>query len=252
MPYARFVTRFLVTRLKRAAVRCGAFVAALTAAAGIALAAAPTPPLDSQDVLLRYQRALVALPTPKAVIFTYAVSQAGPRDLEQTHRIYRSGDLVRDETLTSEGQTLKRKIVRVSRYPDRYAVARLAPHASEYAFLFQGVVHPGGRVAYEYTAVPMQRGGAYVVDSMTIDGSSFLPLTIRFSMIAGSVKSKGELHYARNSTYWVPQLAVVEAQLRGSTARERITFGGYRFPVALPESTFRSPKVPKLPPLPTF
>lgn len=160
--------------------------------------------------------------------------------------------MVRDETLTSEGQNLKRKVVRISRYPDRYAVARLAPHASEYAFLFQGVVRAGGRIAYEYTAVPMQRGGAYVVDSMTIDGTTFLPLTIRFSMVAGSVKSKGELHYSRNAPYWVPQLAVVEAQLQGGTARERIAFSGYRFPVALPDSTFRSPKPPKLPPLPTF
>lgn len=252
MPCAQFATRFLVTLLKRAAVRCAGLVVALFAAAGVAFAAAPATTLDSQDVLVRYQRALVALPTPKAVIFTYSVSQAGPHDLEQTHRIYRSGEMVRDETLTSEGQNLKQKIVRISRYPDRYAVARLAPHASEYAFMFQGVVRSGGRIAYEYTAVPMQRGGAYVVDSMTIDAATFLPLTIRFSMVAGSVKSKGELHYTRNASYWVPQLAVVEAQMQGGTARERIAFNGYRFPAAMPESTFRSPKRPKPLPLPTF
>jgi len=252
MRCAQFVTRFWVTPLKRVAARFAVIAALLTATAAAAFGASQVP-LDSQQVLLRYQRAIVALPTPKAVIFTYALSQAGPRDLEQTHRIYRSGDRVRDEMLTSEGQSLKRKTVRISRYPDRYAIARLAPHASEYAFLFQGMARVGGRTAYEYTAVPLQRGGAYVVDAMSIDSTSFLPLSIRFTLTSGSVKATGELRYARTSTYWMPQLAVVEAPMRNGTARERIAFGGYRFPTELPESTFRSRK-PVAPPtaLPVF
>src|SRR5947209_6644428 len=93
MRCAQFVTRFWVTLLKRLARVC-ACAAVLTAVYAVASAAIPGVPLDSQDVLLRYQRALVALPTPKTVIFTYSVSQAGPRDLEQTHRVYRSGELV--------------------------------------------------------------------------------------------------------------------------------------------------------------
>jgi hypothetical protein len=252
MRCAQFATRFWVTLLKRLA-RVFACIGLAVGAYGIAAAAAPGAPLDSQDVLLRYQRALVALPTPKTIIFTYSVSQAGPHNLEQTHLVYRSGELVRDETIAAEGQTLKRKIVRVSRYPDRYAIARVAPHASEYAFLFQGVVHVGTRVGYEYTAIPTQRGGAYVVDAMTIDAATFLPMSIRFTMVSGSVKAKGELRYARAATYWLPQFAVVEARFQKSTARERISFSGYRFPATLPDSTFRSLKpLPAPATLPSF
>ena len=228
------------------------FGAALFAACAVRLSA-PAGALDSQDVLLHYERALIALPTPKTMVFTYTVSQAGPRALEQMHRIYRSGDLVRDEMIASEGQTLKRKTVRVSRYPDRYAIARIAPHGSEYAFLFQGMVRIGSRTAYEYTAVPTQRGGAYVVDSMAIDTASFLPLSIRFSTVTGNVKAQGELRYARTARYWLPQFAAVQAQLAGGIARERIAFSGYSFPESLPKSTFRSLKPQPTPAaLPTF
>lgn len=208
--------------------------------------------LDSQDVLARYHRALLALPTPKAVIFTYSMSQAGPQQLEQTHRIYRSGELVRDETLATEGQNLKRKLVRIARYPDRYAVARLAPRPADYAFVFQRMNRTGGRAEYVYGAVPTARGGAYVVDAIAIDAATFLPASIRFTIDNGTQQGKGELHYARSGTYWVPQLAQVDATVHGKPARERITFSGYRFPNELPAQTFRSPKPLPTPRLPSF
>lgn len=220
---------------------------AFAAAAAIPAAAASAPQLDSQLVLVRYHQALVAMPTPPAVIFTYSVSQAGSQPLEQTHRIYRRGDLVRDETLSNEGQPLKRKPVRIARYPDRYALARLAPRPSDYAFVFQKFVRAGGGHAeYVYTAVPTTRGPAYVVDGISIDAASYLPTSIRFSISNGVRQAKGELRYGRSGAYWVALSAQVDAKTTGKPARERIAFSGYRFPLALPASTFRSPK-----PLPT-
>ena len=55
--------------------------------------AALLPPklLDSQVVLKRYEARLAAAKDPQTLIFMYAVSQAGPQDIDQTHRVYRSG-----------------------------------------------------------------------------------------------------------------------------------------------------------------
>ncbi|HEU5479905.1 MAG TPA: hypothetical protein VFU90_08745, partial [Candidatus Tumulicola sp.] len=72
-------------------------------AAAIALGAVALPSpglraetqLDSQYVLQRYALAIDAAPAPKYVVFTYAVSQLGPSNLEQRHTIYRSGNDVR-------------------------------------------------------------------------------------------------------------------------------------------------------------
>lgn len=192
------------------------------------------------------------MPTPKAVIFTYNVSQAGPQQLEQTHRIYRSGELVRDETLATEGQNLKRKLVRIARYPDHYAVTRLAPRGQEYAFVFQRMSRSGGRSEYVYSAIPTTRGGAYVVDGISIDGATFLPTSIRFTIDSGTQQAKGELRYAKSGKYWVPQIAQVDVKVQGKPARERIAFSGYRFPTELPAQTFRSPKPLPTPKLPSF
>ena len=220
--------------------------------AAAALAPAAAAQLDSQIVLVRYHQALVSMPTPPAVIFTYSVLQAGPQPIEQTHRIYRRGDLVRDETLATDGQTLKRKPVRIARYPDRYALARLAPRPADYAFVFQRFVRSGGHNEYVYTAIPTTRGGAYVVDGISIDAASFLPTSIRFTVANGAQQAKGELRYGKTGGFWVPVSAQVDAKVGGKPARERIAFSGYRFPSALPESTFRSPKplpTPVLPPI---
>ena len=85
--------------------------------------------LDSQYVLAQYALALKAASAPKVVVFSYTVSQVGPSNIEQHHRIYRSGLDVRDDTLSVDGITLLRKVARISRYEDRYAIARFSPSA---------------------------------------------------------------------------------------------------------------------------
>lgn len=203
-------------------------------------------PMDSQLVLERYARHLLTAETPKTLVFTYSVSQAGPQSIEQSHRVYRSGELVRDETLQVDGQNLKVKITRISRYRNRYTIESLAPRMTEYAFLFLRSVRAGNHYAYLYKAMPIGATGNFVVLGMTIDGRSFLPSEIRFKTSSATMSGTGVISFAQASKYWLPTTAAVRATIGGKPARERITFTSYQFPRRLPKSTFQAPR-----PLPT-
>ena len=204
----------------------------------LALAAAVTAvPLDSQLVLERYATRLLSVNAPKAVIFSYTVSQAGPRNIEQTHRMYRSGDLVRDETLSIDGQNLRRKLTRIARYRNRYTVDGLAPRLAQYALLFLHAVREGAVYDYVYRAQPLESTGGFVVEAVTIDGRSYLPSLIRFRSANGTMQGTGSIGFARAGKYWMPTIASVEAAVNGKRARERIVFSGYQFPGSLPKST---------------
>jgi hypothetical protein len=209
-------------------------------------------PLDSQIVLERYAARLLALEPPKAVIFSYSVSQAGPRNIEQTHRQYRSGESVRDETLTVDGQPLRPKITRIARYRDRYAVDAIAPRATQYAFLFIRAVRAGNAYDYVYRAEPLNATGNFVVEGLTIDGKTYLPSLIRFRTSNGTLAGTGSIGFAKSGKYWVATAANVAATVNGKPARERITFSGYQFPGSLPKSTFQAPKPLPTPALPSF
>jgi hypothetical protein len=193
-------------------------------------------PLDSQIVLQRYALALAALPTPKARIFGYTVSQAGPRDVEEQHLIYRSGLDVRDETLSIDGNPVKGRTA-IYTSEDRYAIDRIAPRTASYELLFLGTVRNNGRVDYLYAATPYVRS-EFVVTQILIDGRTFLPRTIAFTTTNGLESGKGTLDYAPFGHFWMPTLASVEATIDGKPANERIAFAGYRFPPSLPPSTF--------------
>lgn len=226
---------------------------ALVACAALALLGVVPLQLDSQIVLQRYELALDDTKAPKAQIFSYAVSQAGPPDIEQRHRLYRSGLDVRDETLAVDGVALKQKIVRIARREDRYALGRVAPRAATYGFVFLRTVKRGTHVDYEYEAKPLVAPLAgFMVQRLTIDGETFLPRIIRFRTSGANASGEGALEYAPFGTYWMPVTASVTASVGGRSARERITFGDYRFPAGLPPSTFQTPRpLPKatLPPL---
>ena len=105
-------------------------------------------PLDSQYVLQRYAIAVQAVPTPKNVVFTYSVSQAGPSNIEQRHQIFRSGTNVRDELLAVDGLALSRKRVTFAKRENRYAIDRLAPRTDAAPHLPERGRHlPGAAVA---------------------------------------------------------------------------------------------------------
>lgn len=221
-------------------------------AALAAMLALANVPLDSQVVLERYASQLLATDPPKVMVFTYSVSQAGPRDIEQIHRIYRSGELVRDETLSVDGQPLKRKITRIGRYRNRYTLENLAPRLTQYALMFQRATRNGNAWNYQYKAIPLGAPGGFVVDGVTIDGRSFLPIGIHFHTGNASAKGQGAIGFSRAGKYWVPTGVNIEATIGGKPARERITFAGYQFPASLPKSTFQAPKPLPTPKLPEF
>lgn len=208
--------------------------------------------LDSQLVAQRYAARLLEVREPKNVIFSYTISQAGPHDIEQTHRIYRSGENVRDETLSVDGQPLKKKITRIASYRDRYLVSALAPRIGEYSLLFLDARRDGNHYDYRYRTVALLGSQPFSVERITIDGATYLPSSIVFRTSNGSIVGHGRIGFARFGRYWMVTVASVTATVGGKPARERIAFSGYRFPASLPKSTFVPPKPLPTPALPSF
>lgn len=195
--------------------------------------------LDSQLVLQQYELQMGDLHAPKAMIFSYTVSQAGPNDIEQRHRIYRSGLDVRDETLAVDGVALKPKIVRIGKREDRYDVVRLAPRTTTYTMLFLRTVHDGGHLDYQYETTPLVASASgFIVVRLTIDGQTFLPRAIGFRTASAVAHGTGKLEYEKIGGYCVPVAVNVDAQVNGKPAREHIVWSDYRFPPSLPVSTF--------------
>ncbi len=217
---------------------------AMLCVAAIAWLGAAEPPeaIDPQTVLARYGAALDALATPKAQIFTFVVSQAGPVQIEQRHLIYRSGSKVRDETLAVNNVGLKQKIVRIEQRTDRYAVERIAPREPRYDVRFERAAKAEGTYVYVFSTTPLASVGRFVVDEITIDGRTFLPRSIRFHSIGSSAHGTGTITYSGFGPYWMPVLATVSASVEGKPARERLAWSDYRFPPNLPPSTFQSPR----------
>lgn len=208
----------------------------------LALVGAAPVNLDSQIVLQRYELEMGDLLTPKTMIFTYSVSQLGTTDIEQRHVLYRSGLRVRDETISVDGIPLKPKIVNFGQREDRYAIARLAPRPANYAMLFVKTQHDGAHLDYRYDVTPLASAGGFVITGVVIDGVSYLPREIDFTTASGNAHGHGALVYGKSDRYWVPFYVSVEASVNGKPARERIMWGDYRFPPALPASTFIPPK----------
>lgn len=219
----------------RSAVLALAFAALTAASAPTALTE-----LDSQVVVNRYVQALASLEHPKATVFTYSVSQAGFRNLEETHRIFRSGTRQRDETLVVQRESLK-SVRMASGRIDRYAIERIAPRLESYAFLFMGTHRNGKHLDYVYSMAPLGSPG-FVVKEVTIDGLTYLPSLVRFSMRTAKTTATGAIAYAKFAKYWMPTLATVSATINKRPTRERIAFSGYAFPSSLPPSTFSLPK----------
>ncbi len=200
-------------------------------------------PMDSQLVLQRYELELSDLKPPKAMIFQYAVSQAGTTAIEQRHQIYRTGKKVRDEILAVDGKRLAHKVVRIEDRPDRYFIGRIAPHSSAYTMLFLRAVRDGRHLDYEFQTSPLVASSSgFVVTRVVIDGLTFLPKTIDFTTSNAIASGTGSITYGKQGSHWVPLAATVDATVNGKKARERIEWSDYRFPSSLPASTFNTPK----------
>lgn len=203
--------------------------------------AAP-PQLDSEVVLQRYALAIGRLTAPKAVVYSYTVSQVGANNIEQGHRIYRSGMAVRDETISIDGIALHRKVVRFSNHEERYSVTRFAPQPESYQLLFLGTAKDGRHLDYVYEATPLVHTASTWIDRLTIDGVRFLPRSVHFRSNGSDAAGSGTIMFAPFGRYWMPVAAVAQARVKGKPAREVIIWSDYRFPAALPPSTFAAPQ----------
>jgi hypothetical protein len=220
-------------------------VIALIAAAATALAAATAAPvLPPPAVVANYEIALAGLVEPRVFAVEYAMQQTGARALDQTHRIFRSGTDERDETLAVNGTRSKYPVVRVfHRRPYRYTVAALAPKPSAYDFVYVGPHRSGKHVDYVFTLLPKKPVG-FAFTRVTIDGVTFLPQSVAFATAQHG--GQGSVTFAKAERYWVARTASAQANSSGGVTREQIAFSKWRFPSALPRSTFAVPR-----PLPT-
>ncbi|HYW53755.1 MAG TPA: hypothetical protein VE826_07295 [Dongiaceae bacterium] len=221
---------------------------ALLAAASLAVAAAEPPVLPPDAVLAQYRIALAGLREPRVFAFEYTVQQTGTRSIEQRHRVFRSGSDERDETLAVNGNRTRNPVVRVfRRRPYRYTVAALAPKPSAYDFVYAGPHRDGKHVDYVFTLVPKGKPQSFAFTQVTIDGLTFLPQTVAFADAKHA--AHGSVTFAKADRYWVARAASAEANASGGVAREQLSFGAWRFPKALPPSTFSLPRpLPTLPP----
>jgi hypothetical protein len=199
-------------------------------------------PSLSATVLARYADALAKLERPTAMIFEYSVEQSGLHSLDETHRIYRSGLRERDETLVADGVSLKVPAVRVvpnSAY--KYDVLALAPKPADYVFRYSGKRTVNGRSVYAFRTEPVT-ASPFAVNDVLIDAQRYLPLIVTFTSAARGLVGKGRIEFMTSGRYWVAREASVAARTGAKDARERIRWAKYRFPDALPESTFALPR----------
>ena len=229
---------------RRTLLVAGALLATCAARFPSAAPRAPTvaAPLEPATVLARYGDALAALRSPPAVSFEFSVEQLGVHNIEESHRVYRSGSKERDETLSIDGYPLKNPAVRIFLNRGyRYDVASLAPKPEAYDFSFSGVLRTGDHYAYSFATQP-HAPASFAVTGVTIDGRSFLPSVVRFHASGGNAHASGRLHLVGSHGYWVVSEATADARLAdGKLAHERIVWSNYRFPESLPTSTFKAP-----------
>jgi hypothetical protein len=207
----------------------------------------PTPPpaVAPAVVLERYAAALTAHHTPAVLSFEYSVDQTGARDIQEVHRVFRSGASQRDELLVVDGKSLVPPTTHIFRgRPNRYAIEAIAPRPSEYAFRYLASVRDGHHTDAVFATTP-RVPGSFNITQIRIDGITALPDEIRF--VTDVHNGSGSVAFGRVQTYWMVQAASARAVSAKVVATEHITFGSYRFPKALPASTFLTPR-----PLPSF
>jgi hypothetical protein len=207
----------------------------------------PTPPpaVAPASMLARYAAALEANPTPVVLSFEYSVDQAGPHDIQETHRVFRSGTSERDELLTANGKTLVPPAIHIFLgHRNRYALEALAPRPEAYTFRYLTSVHDGRHLDQVFATAPRSVTGVSV-RRVVLDGVTALPTMITFA----TERYNGTVivTFGKVQKYWMAIAATATATTDKSLAIEHLAFTRYRFPGSLAASTFATPR-----PLPSF
>jgi len=207
----------------------------------------PTPPpaIAPATMLARYAQALAANPTPSVLSFEYSIDQTGLNDIQETHRVFRSGTSERDELLSADGKRLSPPAIHIFLgHRNRYALEALAPRPEAYTFRYLATVRDGHHVDEVFATTPRSPSDA-TVEQVTLDGITALPDAIRF--VTREHGGHGSVTFGRVQKYWMATAATATATQGKSLAIEHIAFGSYRFPATLAASTFERPR-----PLPSF
>jgi len=194
--------------------------------------------LPPSVVLTKYAAALVLIKEPLAFSFEYALDQSGVHNLSSQHRVYRSGTTERDETIAINGQRTRRPEVRIFRNrPNRYALAKIAPSEDAYIFTPAGSIVSGKHRDYSFRLTPYKLQ-AFRVDRIVIDGVTFLPRSLSYTMHVGANVGTGTLVFGKSDKYWMIGTATASV----GDSREKIAWSSYRFINAMPRETFAEPK----------
>ena len=188
--------------------------------------------LDSQVVLQRYALgARCHAPVPKAMVFSYTVSQAGPTNIEQRHTIYRSGLDVRDETLAVDGVALVGKLCAspVATIAMRSIGWPRTPRATSCCSC-----KPCATAAFR---LRLRSDAAYAAFVRAVDRPrddrrrAFLP-RVRFHTEAGHAQGNGRSTTPLSASTGCRSRRRSRRRVNGKPARERIVWSDYRFPPA--------------------
>lgn len=211
------------------------------------LHARPTPPpaVAPSSMLARYAAALEANPTPSVLSFEYAVDQAGPHDIQETHRVFRSGNSERDELLSANGKTLVPPAIHIFlNHRNRYSLEALAPRPEAYTFRYLTSVRDGHHLDQVFATAPRSTADVSV-RRVVLDGVTALPVMVTFA----TQRYNGTVivTFGKVQKYWMALAATATATTAKSLAIEHVAFSRYRFPPSLAASTFATPR-----PLPSF
>jgi hypothetical protein len=207
--------------------------------------ATPPPAVAPASTLVHYAEALAANRTPLVLSFEYSIDQAGARDIEETHRVFRSGSSERDELHSVDGKRVDPPSIHIflGRH-NRYALEALAPRPEAYKFRYLASVHDGKHLDQVFETTPLSPS-ASTVRQVTIDGVTHLPTAIRF--VTSAHGGSGIVSFGPVQKFWMATTASAAATYGKSATVEHLSFYRYRFPTSLAPSTFSTPR-----PLPSF
>jgi hypothetical protein len=215
------------------------------------LHARPTPPpaVAPARMLARYAAALEANPTPALLSFEYSIDQAGPHDIQETHRVFRSGNSERDELLSANGKTLVPPAIHIFLgHRNRYSLEALAPRPEAYTFRYLVSARDGHHLDQVFATTPRSAGDVSV-SRVVLDGVTALPVMI--TLATHKYNGTVIVTFGKVQKYWVAISATATATAAKSLAIEHLAFSRYRFPTSLAASTFSTPRpLPSFPPTP--
>ncbi len=192
----------------------------------------------AKSIVDRYEAQVSKTHTPKVMTFEYTVEQAGDRSVTQAHRIYRSGNLERDETFGNIIGKSKPKIRIFRNRPNAYSFENVAPRRAMYAFSLLGKVRVANHDGYLFHTTAIGHLSAFTVTEVVIDGQTYLPAAVDFTTLSATATGHGSLRYGEVEHNWVISEAEATAVVGKKRLREHFVFTNYRFPKSLPASTF--------------